>query len=191
MFALWALLHINHLIAVPEGIDKGWNSTQAGAPSVDSVTRATATMRKDNRARRKRRLTQRAAQKKHRREKARVQGKRRTLGPKLQLVPNPFEGLSDEQRRQVFEEIAGNSEREYQEALGELRAILRRHHPLLVLSHMSCYGLSVAVDEAAGITKLDGDYEILPYHVEILQALLLQINPDELSGEPFSPHVLM
>ena len=147
-------------------------------------------MSKNNRARRKRRLAQRAAQKKRQPEKSRVQGKSRTLGPNLQVVPNPFNGLSDEQRRQVFEEIVRNSEREYQEALGELRAILRRHHPLLVLSHMSCYGLSVAVDEAAGMTKLDSEYEILPYHVEILQALSLQIDPDELSGEPFSPHVL-
>ena len=55
---------------------------------------------------------------------------------------------------------------------------------------MSCYGLSVAVDEAAGITKLDSDCEIFPYHVEILQALSLQIDPDELSGELFNPHVI-
>lgn len=147
-------------------------------------------MGKDNRARRKRRLAQRVARKKHQREKSRVQGRNRTLGPNFQVLPNPFEGLSDEQRRLAIEEIARNSEREYQEALAELRAMLRRHNPLLVLSQTSCYGLSVAVDEAAGITKLDSDYDIFPYHVEILQALSLQIDPEELNGEPISPHVL-
>ena len=106
------------------------------------------------------------------------------------VLRNPFEGLSDEQRRLAIKEIATNSEEKYQGALSELRAILRRHNPLLVLSHMSSYGLSVAVDETTGVTKLDSDYEIFPFHVEILQALLLQIAPDELSGEPFPPHVL-
>ena len=89
-----------------------------------------------------------------------------------------------------MEEIARNSEREYQEALAELKTILQRHDPVLVLSQMCHYGLSVAIDETAGLTKLDSDYKILPLHVEILLALSLQIDPDDLALEPFSPHVL-
>ena len=130
------------------------------------------------------------AQKRRRREKLGNRGKGRTLGPDLHVVPNPFEGLSEEQRRLAIDEIAEKCEREYQDALAELRVILGRHDPLLVLSQMSCYGLTVAVDEAAGMTKLDSDYEILPYHIEILQALSLQIDPEDLSGEACSPHVI-
>ena len=148
-------------------------------------------MGNNNRARRKRKLAQKAAQKKRRREKSRARGRGRTLAPTFHVFHNPFEGLSHEQRRLAIGEIARNSEKKYQEALSELRAILRRHHPLLVLSHMSCYGLSVAVDETAGVTKLDSDCEILPFHVEILQALSLQIDPRELSGEPVGGDVLM
>ena len=83
------------------------------------------------------------------------------------MFRNPFEGLSHEQRRLAIEEIAKISEKKYQETLSELRAMLQRHNPLLVLSHMSYYGLTVAVDETSGVTKLDRDYEIFPFHVEI------------------------
>ena len=147
-------------------------------------------MGKGKRARRRRRLAQRSAQKKRRQEGSRVQEKERTLAPNLHVVPNPFEGLSDEERRLAIEEIARNSERVYQEALAELRAILRRHNPFLVLSQLACFGLSAAVNETTGLTKLDSDYAMLPFHVEILQALSLQIDPDELSSEPFGPDVL-
>ena len=147
-------------------------------------------MGKSNKARRKQKLAQKASQKKRRRGKSKPRGQGQILAPTFHMLRNPFEGLSDEQRRLAIEEIATNSEEKYQGALSELRAMLRRHHPLLVLSHMSSYGLSVAVGETTGVTKLDSDYELFPFHVEILQALFLQIAPDELSGEPFRPHVL-
>lgn len=147
-------------------------------------------MGKRNKARRKRKQSQKAAQKKRRREKPRVRRRGRTLAPTLHMLRNPFEDLSHEQRRLVIEGIARNSEKEYQKALSELRAILRRHHPLLLLSQMSYYGLSVAVDENSGVTKLDSDCEIFPFHVEMLLALSLQIVPNELSGDPFRPEVL-
>ena len=147
-------------------------------------------MRKSKNARTKQKLAQKAAQKKRRRGKSKDRGQGQTLAPTFHMLRNPFEGLSDDQRRSAIEEIARNSEEKYQEALSELKAILRRHHPLLVLSHMSFYGLSVAIDETAGLTKLDSDYEMFPYRVEILQALLLQIPPEKLSGKPFGPQVL-
>ena len=106
------------------------------------------------------------------------------------MIRNPFAGLNHEQRQLAIEELARNSERKYQEALSELRATLRRYQPLLLLSQMSFYGLTVAVDETVGITKLDSDYKIFPFHVELLQALSLQIGPGELPSDPFSPQVL-
>lgn len=154
-------------------------------------TRHTITdMSKNNRARRKRKLAQKAAQKKRRRERSKDRGQKQTLAPTFHKFPNPFEGLSDEQRRLAVKEIAKKSDEKYHETLSDLMAILQRHHPLLVLSQMSCYGLSVGVDETAGVTKLDSDYEIYQFHVEILQALSLQIEPREMSGEPFGPDVL-
>ena len=147
-------------------------------------------MGKRNRARKNRKLGHKAAQKKRRRKKSINPGPSQTLDPTLHLFRNPFEGLSDEERRLVIEGFAKNSEKKYREALSELREILRKHHPLLLLSHMSYYGLRVSVDETSGITKLDSDSELFPFHVEMLQALSLQIEPDELSGEPCWPDVL-
>ena len=107
------------------------------------------------------------------------------------MSPNPFNELSDDQRRMMIEDVAKNSDEIYQEALSSLREILRRSHPLHAISHMSFYGLRVVIDETAGITKLDSDFEIHPFHVEILQALSLQIEPLAMSGEPFRPDVMM
>ena len=113
-----------------------------------------------------------------------------TLAPTFHMFPNPLEGLSDDQRRLAIEEVAKKSDEKYHESLSDLREILRRSDPLLALSQISCYGLSVGVNEKAGVTKLDSDCEIFPFHVEILQALSLQIEPRELSVKPFGPDVL-
>ena len=154
-------------------------------------TRHTITdMSKNNRARRKRKLAQKAAQKKRRRERSKARGKDKFWLPHFTSSPNPSEGLSDEQQQLTVEEIAKKSDENYQDALSNLRAILRRHHPLLVLSHTSYYGLRLDVDETDGVTKLDSDFEIYQFHVEILQALSLQIEPREPSGEPFGLDVL-
>ncbi len=114
-----------------------------------------------------------------------------TLAPTFHIFPNQFEGLSEDHRRLAIEEIATKSDKKYHKSLSDLREILQRNHPLLVLSCMSWYGLSASVDETAGITKLDSACEIHPFHVEILQALSLQIERSGLSGEPFGPDVLM
>ena len=97
--------------------------------------------------------------------------------------------MSDDQRRLAIEEFAKKSEVQYQEALSDLRKILRRHNPLLLLSIMTSHGLGAPVDKTTGVTKLDSDFEIYPFHVEILQALSLQIEPADLSGAPFGPDV--
>ena len=147
-------------------------------------------MGKSNKARRKQKQARKAAKRKRRREKSTARGQGHTLAPTFHTLSNPFEGLSDDQRRLAIEAIAKTGKEKYQGALSELRAILRRHHPLLVLSHLSSYGLTVAVDETTGLTKCDSDHELFPYHVEILQALSLQVPVAELCGEPFGPQVL-
>lgn len=106
------------------------------------------------------------------------------------MLPNPFEELSQDERRLAITQIAKNGEDAYQEALSELRAILRQHDPLLVLSQMSYYGLTTPVYEGNGVTNVDSDSVIFPFHVELLQAFTLQMTSSELSSEPVNPHVL-
>ena len=165
-------------------------SLSANMPETASRQQETLlAMSKSKRARRRQKLAQRAARQSRQRESSDAPRKRETLAPAVHVFPNPFESLSDDQRRRAIEEIAANSELKYQEALSDLRTILRRHDPLLVLSIVSFYGLTAPVDNTAGITKLDSDCEIYPFHVEILQALSLQVEPADLSRAPFGPDV--
>ena len=148
-------------------------------------------MSKNNRVRRKHKLAQRAARKRRRRKTTERGVKSSTLAPVLHAIPNPFAEMSDDQRRLAITEIANKNEEAYQEALSDLRHILRSNNPLLVLSIMASYGLTVSVDPNSGITKPDGGFNLYPFHVEILQALSLQIESAELSGAPFGPDVVM
>ena len=134
-------------------------------------------------------MAQRAARKKRQRKIPERGVKSASLAPTLHEIPNPFAAMSDDQRRSAIAEIANKNEEDYQQALSDLRHILRRYNPLLVLSIMGSYGLSVPVDPTSGITKLDSDFDLYPFHIEILQALSLQVEPAELSGAPFGPDV--
>ena len=147
-------------------------------------------MGKDNKARRKQKAARRAAQRKRQRQKLEARKRDQTFAPTIYRFPHPFEGLSDDQRRLAIQEITKNSEKQYQEALSDLRKILHQYDPLLVLSLMSYYALSVPVDKITGVTKLESDYDILPFHIEILQALVLQMKNCDLSSELFSPDIL-
>ena len=146
-------------------------------------------MGKKNRPRRKRKLAQKTARKKRIRRTSKGGVKSGTLAPSIHTIHNPFAGLSDEQRRLAIEEVAKKSEVLYREALSDLRNLLGQHNPLLVLSIMASYGLTSPVDQVTGVTKLDSDCDLYPFHVEILQALCLQIEPADLSGAPFGPDV--
>ena len=146
-------------------------------------------MGKNNRVRRKQKLAQKTARNKRQRKTLERRAKSRSLAPAFHVIPNPFAGLTDDQRRLAIAEIAKKSEETYQEALSDLRHTLRRHNPLLVLSIMASYGLTAPVDPTSGVTKLDSDCDLYPFHLEILQALSLQIELAELCGAPFGPDV--
>ncbi|MCY4332224.1 MAG: hypothetical protein OXC96_06950 [Cyanobacteria bacterium MAG CAR1_bin_15] len=145
-------------------------------------------MGKDSKARRERETEQESA--KRQPQEPQAQRREKILAPAFYVVPNPFEGLNADQRRLAVQEITKNAEQEYQESLSALRRILRRYNPLLVLSFMSYYGLSTDVDRVTGVTKLESDLDILPSHIEILQALYLQIKANDLSYEPFRLEIL-
>ena len=143
----------------------------------------------NNRIRRKGKKAKEIARKKRQRKRQKALSNVQTLAPTFYKLPNPFEGLSPEQRSIEIAEVSRNGEKTYQSTLSELREILRQTNPLLVLSCMSYYGLSDSVDVTKGVTKLDSDFEIFPFHVEILQALTLQVDPTKLGDEPLRPNV--
>ena len=151
---------------------------------------ATSDMGKDNKARRKQKAARRAAQRKRQRQKLEARKRDQTFAPTICRVPHPFEGLSDDQRRSAIQRIAEYWKKQYNESLNKLRNILHQYDPLLVLSLMSYYGLSVPVNKTTGVIKRDSDFDIYPCHIEILQALCLQIEVNDLSSKPLMPDVL-
>lgn len=135
-------------------------------------------------------MGKRASKKKHKRGTSKFEAVDRTIAPEFFVLENPFDRLSDTQRRQAIKEFAENNMKEYQESLSELRKLLRQHDPLLVLSQLTYYGLFDTVDKVTGVTRLDSDHLIHQFHIEILQALVLQTKPEELSSEPCNAAVV-
>ena len=72
-------------------------------------------MGKNNRARWKQKLAQKAARKKRQRKTPERGVKSRSLAPAIHTIPNPFAGLTDDQRRLAIAEIAKKSEETYRE----------------------------------------------------------------------------
>ena len=130
-------------------------------------------------------------QKRHQREKSKSDSDGQTLAPSFQLFRSPFEELNDDQLRQTTQEIANRSDEEYEKSLIKLRDLLRSTNPLQVLAYVSFFGLTARVDETEGVLPRDDEKELLPFQVEILQAISLQIDPGTYSGKPLDLNVLM
>ena len=145
-------------------------------------------MGKNNRSRRAQKKRKKARKSKAF-KKVRINGGDISLGPVLREMQNPFAGLNNDERMQAIKEIAKSNEEMYQDSLTKIRDILQRYDPVILMSIMAQYGLTVGVG-VEGIQKKDSDFQIHQAHVEILQALALQIKPEELQRQPFGPDVV-
>ena len=147
-------------------------------------------MGKNNRIRRAQKKSRKAKRKKELKKRNRIaSNKSLSLGPALQMMPNPFADLTDSDRKQVIKEIAQNSEETYSESLAKIIEILHRYDPLSLLSILATYGLTVSIGDD-GIQTKDSDAKIYQSHIEICQSLALQIKPEELQKQPFGPDVV-
>jgi len=129
---------------------------------------------------------------KEKREKLRVKKElykaSQSIGPDLQMMRNPFAGLSDEQRMKVVEGLDASSKETYQKSLKKIMEILHRYDPFIILSLLSSYGLTIGVGDD-GIKTKDSDIKINQSHIEICQSLILQIPPEKLQRELFGPNI--
>ena len=142
-------------------------------------------MRKKSRRRRK------ATQKKWiKRKKSINLTQNETMLPKYKIFQNPNYGMSINQRWSKIQKIAKTNEETYQNTLSELRSELVRYNPQHVLSYFTYRRLGIIIHPTEGVTKLDNYNEIFPFHIESLQALLLQIAPEKMSRKPCPPDKL-
>jgi hypothetical protein len=122
-------------------------------------------------------------------QQVRIKDANKSLGPVISEMQNPFAGLNEDERKQAIQEIAQKSEEVYQNSLAKIRNILQRYDPVLLMSIMARYGLSVGVG-VDGIKKKDSEFTIHQSHIEILQSLALQTKPEDLQRQPFGPDVV-
>lgn len=101
----------------------------------------------------------------------------------LDGLEEPFEAMDPEQRRLAIEQLYDNTGKIYRAILSELQELLRQANPLFVLSHIPHYERVFGINRAAGVKNPHGDWEMPESQIEMLQALWLQVDPDELSGE--------
>jgi hypothetical protein len=108
--------------------------------------------------------------------------------PVMQLLNNPFEGLTDEKRKQAVIEISTKSKAKVEESLASIIEIFKKHDPISIVSFFSAYGLAVGAGNS-GVSSDDTPIKINQAHVEILQALALSIPANEMGKLPAFPHV--
>lgn len=111
------------------------------------------------------------------------------FSPDFRMMENPFATLTDWEREQVRQELAEASAITYRQSVDKIVAIFKKHHPRALLPVVAFYGLSTGVGEK-GIATKDSERTFHQHHLEVCQALALQIPPNELGGDPFRPTVV-
>lgn len=106
---------------------------------------------------------------------------------RIEILEHPFAGLSQSERKEVIEEVQKNAIENYDNSLIKLQSLLKEYNPIVVLSQLSNYALLKGMgDEIVNASSRS----ISQAHVEMCQALLLQINPEELNVKSPSPEIL-
>lgn len=103
-------------------------------------------------------------------------------GLHLQVLKNPFADIPKEKRKEFVQTMQKESIVTFSNSLNELKELLKKYNPLLVLSFLSNYNLTAFTNDKK-IESLDEEHRINQAEIEICQSLILQINPKELKFE--------
>ena len=136
-------------------------------------------------SRRKRKATQKKWIK---RQKSKNLTQNETKLPLYVIIGNPYYGKNINQIWSILQEEAKTDEETYQITLSELMSELEGNDPIHVLTQAAFYGLHY--DQTKDFKKFDNDKDTFPFHIETLQALLLQIPPENISENPILPEKL-
>ncbi|AKR43755.1 hypothetical protein [Methylophilus sp. TWE2] len=108
--------------------------------------------------------------------------------PVIQLLSNPFEGLTDKDRKQALIKISSDSKAKVEDSLKSIIEIFKKHDPIAIVTFFSTYGLAIGAGDR-GVDSNGAPIKINQAHVEILQALALSIPPNEMGKLPALPHI--
>lgn len=146
-------------------------------------------MGKDNKKRRKQKKRLKKRRIKNRNSK-KLNKSKKILGPVYVQMKSPLSDITVEQRRKILDEIGEKSQKEFTDSLEKIRTIIKNHDPIGIISIISGYSLTVGASDTKGVKSNEDADSIHQFHVEILQALILQIKIDGLGDEPVTPAII-
>jgi hypothetical protein len=109
--------------------------------------------------------------------------------PVFTMLDNPFGHLNDDQRRDLVREIGETNKTKFRESLNTIQSLLKSHDPITLLAIVFGYGLTVGVGDN-GVQSKEGQGGLNQSHVEILQALFLQIPRHDWGQNPVTSDVV-
>lgn len=115
-------------------------------------------------------------------------GQARSSAPTF--VRHPLSDIPPDVLRSHATQYARKSEVVFEESLAEIQKVLREVDPLSLVSQLSMYGLSGGVSEDGKISAWNSDKGFGQANVELVQALSLQLAPEELVSEFVTPDVV-
>ncbi|MDZ7641448.1 MAG: hypothetical protein U5J62_05420, partial [Desulfurivibrio sp.] len=98
-------------------------------------------------------------------------------------------GLTDEQRKGLIVKLGRNGKDKVVEIFESLNDILRQYDPITLISILSAYGLTVGAGDG-GVQSKESSGGLNQAHVELFQALSLQIPENELGALPVTPDIV-
>lgn len=110
-------------------------------------------------------------------------------GPVMTMMENPLSGITDEQRKEFISEFGKNGKNKVIEIFESLNDILRQYDPITLISILSGYGLTVGAGDD-GVQSIESSGGLNQAHVELFQALALQIPKNELGALPVTPDIV-
>lgn len=135
---------------------------------------------------RQRRKEKQARIKKKKRQKNAIK-KKKNNGINLQVLENPFINISEEDSRKIIDEVQKVNLKDYNESLVKLQKILRDYNPIVILSFIANYGLTIGIGENS---IQEHTRQIHQSHVEICQALILQVAVENFNNKTPTPEIL-
>jgi len=140
--------------------------------------------------------TRREAKKRKESRKLRCQRTRDTriiksvsTAPVITMMDNPLANITEDQRRELVTELGKKGRSKVKETLETLGKTLRKYDPITLIAVLSGYGLTVGVGDN-GVQSKESEGGLNQSHVEILQALSLQIPIEELGQHPITPDIV-
>ena len=105
------------------------------------------------------------------------------------MMENPLSGITAEQRKELISKLGKNGQEKIVEIFEYLDELLRKYDPLILMSILSGYGLTIGAGND-GVQSKESSGGLNQAHLELIQALALQIPEEELGCHSVTPDIV-